>query len=1010
MPGNRDRAIGPKLPVALMPEITSKEKDEGKSYRRTKPTISRKDRRKQEREEKKKHKRQAKTQGLKNESHNGAKPVNGMKPVKNGVLKKKASSVAKPEKSKKSVKFDLPLAEDEEVEGSGPDATEDFEDFDSLDDFEDLGDSDDFEDFDEDMEDFEDFDDEEDDSMSVEDTMAALKAAKEKKKGMSAAETMAALKASKEKKKETSADETMAALKAAKEKKAMSVDETMAALKAAKDKKKGSKKQDDEKLDDSMSAEDTMAALKAAKEKKKGSKTQDDETLDDSMSAEDTMAALKAAKEKKSSKKRKMDDINDTPKGKKKLKSKKHDRPPVDPHEAEMMARDEAEMEYYAKKLGLKSMKLDNADDGLGDILGGLDFEDFAAGSESEYSESDYSQDVEEDGDDASASDDEVESLEDEEDEEEPKVEKQKENPYVAPVAATTKYVPPRRRALMEAQGESESLIKLRKQVKGLFNRLSEANMGTIINDIENLYLNNPRSEVSSVVTEVVIESTAVQGMLTEQFLIVHAALVTALYKTIGIEFGAHFVQTLIERFERNREVKKEAINLLSLLSQVYGFQMVACKLMYDLIKTFLEDINELNTEFLLKVVDSAGPQLRSDDPASLKDIIFLLHTNIAKLKEGQELNSRTKFLVERITDLKNNRHRRSGSEVSQDTIARLKKFLGAVQGTVSDPIQVSLEDIHNVDTKGKWWLVGAAWKNNMYNGSANEEMANVDVKAMHDVLDSSEPNWLELAKAQRMNTDIRRAVFVAIMSSEDYIDAHDRLQKLKLKNKQEREIPRVLLHCCGSEQVYNPFYSLVAARLCTHHSLKKTFQFALWDYLGTLEGEDSDMDNSGSESDPQAELQRLKKKSEEESQGDLHKTINYARLYAHLVSEGVMSIDVLKTTNFFTAVSEVQIFLEMFFIHLFQLVGKRAESSDKTRKVGFNAMLEDRPRDESGLVNILSNTKDETTLRGVRYLQGQIEGSSTLKSLKKKQADRVRWGCQVTRSVVDRLLQRDVL
>lgn len=43
----------------------------------------------------------------------------------------------------------------------------------------------------------------------------------------------------------------------------------------------------------------------------------------------------------------------------------------------------------------------------------------------------------------------------------------------------------------------------------------------------------------------------------------------------------------------------------------------------------------------------------------------------------------------------------------------------------------------------------------------------------------------LELAAAQRMNTDARRAIFCVLMSGEDYIDAFEKLLRLDLPGKQ---------------------------------------------------------------------------------------------------------------------------------------------------------------------------------------------------------------------------------
>lgn len=94
----------------------------------------------------------------------------------------------------------------------------------------------------------------------------------------------------------------------------------------------------------------------------------------------------------------------------------------------------------------------------------------------------------------------------------------------------------------------------------------------------------------------------------------------------------------------------------------------------------------------------------------------------------------------------------------------------------------------------------------------------------------------LRLAAAQRMNTDVRRAVFLAIMGSEDCVEAHEKLLRLPLRGEQEREVVRVLLHCCLAEASWNPFYGLLAVKLAvSSKGHRMTLQFALWDAFKDL-------------------------------------------------------------------------------------------------------------------------------------------------------------------------------
>ena len=80
-------------------------------------------------------------------------------------------------------------------------------------------------------------------------------------------------------------------------------------------------------------------------------------------------------------------------------------------------------------------------------------------------------------------------------------------------------------------------------------------------------------------------------------------------------------------------------------------------------------------------------------------------------------------------------------------------------------------------DKKGQWW-------------SAVDTTARDDVEEVANTIDKEvleAQKMLQLAAAQRMNTDARKAIFCIIMSSEDYIDAFEKLLRLDLPGKQVR-------------------------------------------------------------------------------------------------------------------------------------------------------------------------------------------------------------------------------
>ena len=136
-----------------------------------------------------------------------------------------------------------------------------------------------------------------------------------------------------------------------------------------------------------------------------------------------------------------------------------------------------------------------------------------------------------------------------------------------------------------------------------------------------------------------------------------------------------------------------------------------------------------------------------------------------------------------------------------------------------TEPLGVSLDDIRNIDIKGKWWLIGHSWKGN------DSESKIVDK--------GNQSSLVELAKLHRMNTDTRKLVFITIMSSEDYLDCFQKLLKLGLPSKQQRDIIRVLVHCLCREKSFNLYYCLVIKEfIMLDRSYGITFQYTLWDAL----------------------------------------------------------------------------------------------------------------------------------------------------------------------------------
>jgi len=144
--------------------------------------------------------------------------------------------------------------------------------------------------------------------------------------------------------------------------------------------------------------------------------------------------------------------------------------------------------------------------------------------------------------------------------------------------------------------------------------------------------------------------------------------------------------------------------------------------------------------------------------------------------------------MIETLSNLKNNKAKKAiGGGASgtgaQEVVERLKKFLSGMNkkrhGEYSfnltptsktpycfcvvkphEPLRVTLEDLRCAGSRGKWWLVGAAW-----NGDPLTENTGNPTRTEAEA--DQEDTFMKLARKQGMNTDIRRSIFVVLMSSE---------------------------------------------------------------------------------------------------------------------------------------------------------------------------------------------------------------------------------------------------
>uniref|UniRef100_A0A915JHM9 MI domain-containing protein n=1 Tax=Romanomermis culicivorax TaxID=13658 RepID=A0A915JHM9_ROMCU len=295
----------------------------------------------------------------------------------------------------------------------------------------------------------------------------------------------------------------------------------------------------------------------------------------------------------------------------------------------------------------------------------------------------------------------------------------------------------------------------------------------------------------------------------------------------------------------------KKMDNVSLVLCYLGLFKIVQSKLVFEVLNLLSSKLNEKSVELILLVLQTnknlcsldfgtlngleiflaIGSFLRKESPLELKHFIEEVNTKSTSIKDENLINrSRLQFMLDTLQLIKNNNFLKVANcdiELNERFVKLLRSFFPGKQ--LESPLPMTLRDLWSAKVKGRWWIVGAAVT--ITRPEVEEKPGRSESSALKTTNFSEK--LLKLAKKHHMNTDLRRNIFCIVVSSEDYLDAFEKLCRLSLKGQQEREIIHIILTCCLIEKSYNPFYAYLLQRFC--HDQPRfllTAQFAFWDKI----------------------------------------------------------------------------------------------------------------------------------------------------------------------------------
>ncbi|GAX86627.1 hypothetical protein CEUSTIGMA_g14035.t1, partial [Chlamydomonas eustigma] len=363
----------------------------------------------------------------------------------------------------------------------------------------------------------------------------------------------------------------------------------------------------------------------------------------------------------------------------------------------------------------------------------------------------------------------------------------------VAAALGGTKYVPPALRKKLEASEAGASASGVERRIIGLLNRLAESNVQSIVRDVVGLYASEGRRLVTSVVVQQILCAASEGPRATEQFAAIAAAFVSSLAAGCqSQEMGASFLAELADKMEEAYKRKDSLAlhNLVMVISHLYSCGLVRSDVVYSLLHKLRDRLSELDVDMVVLVLGSVGLQLRNEDPAAMKDFVVGVHARAADLGQQGALTKRAQLMLDLVVDVKNNRRsadsggsggKRAASVLSPGVLKWLRQS-GVEEVQLRNITWEKLLD--KSKRKGMWWLPAAGESSGGVGGGSLHRLPGRSglVPASDDATEVEEQQaLLKLAAEQRMNTDVRRAVFMVVMGSEDCIEAHEKLLRLPL-------------------------------------------------------------------------------------------------------------------------------------------------------------------------------------------------------------------------------------
>lgn len=509
-------------------------------------------------------------------------------------------------------------------------------------------------------------------------------------------------------------------------------------------------------------------------------------------------------------------------------------------------------------------------------------------------------------------------------------------------------YIPPARLRALQSQITDKSSKEyqrmaweaLKKSINGLINKVNVSNIKFIVPELfgENLVRGR------GLFCRSIMKAQAASLPFTP----IYAAM-AAIVNTKLPQVGELLLTRLIIQFRKAFKRNDKAVCLSSstfiahLCNQQVAHEMIAAQILLLLLHKPTDD----SVEIAVGLTREVGQHLEEMSGP----IALAVFDQFRSILHEADIDKRVQYMIEVLFQVRKDKYKDNQA---------IKEELDLVEEEDQITHRTSLDDELDVQDGLNIFKFDPEWEEHeeayqrlkaeiLGEGSDDEDEDEDESDESEDDEEKQEEKALEIKDASNADlVNLRRTIYLTIMSSIDPEECCHKLMKVSLPPGQEPELPSMIVECCSQERTYQKFYGLIGERFAKINRLwTDLFEQSFAKYYDTIH---------------RYETNRLR---------------NIARFFGHLLSSDALGWHVLIVIhlNEEETTSSSRIFIKILFQDLAEAMGMKklqARLKDDAYQANFTGLFpRDNPRNTRFSINYFTSIGMGAVTEDMReYLQ----------------------------------------